>query len=66
MENSLTPKQLKLAVTRSIALDPDLSARIAQEVGFTPLWSRMTITELAAVWKVWERLTTTSEDRSDK
>ena len=56
MEN-LTPKQLKLAVTRSIAKDPDLSDRIAQVVGFTPLWSKMTVDQLYAVQLAWEILT---------
>ena len=56
MEN-LTPKQLKLAVTRSIAQDPGLSDRIAAAVQFTPLWSTMTVAQLFAVQMAWEILT---------
>jgi len=57
LDNQFTPKQLKLAVTRSIALDSTLSDRITQSVGFTPVWSRMTVLQLFAVQLAWEILT---------
>jgi len=55
--NDLTPKQLKMQVCKSIAQDPGLSDRITQVVGFTPLWSRMTVEQLMAVQLAWETLT---------
>jgi hypothetical protein len=57
MDNSLTPKQLKMQVCKSIAQDPSLSDRITQVVGFTPLWSRMTVEQLMAVQLAWQLLT---------
>ena len=57
MDNQFTRKQLKLAVTRSIALDPALSAKIVEAVGFEPVWSKMTVMQLAAVQLAWEILT---------
>jgi hypothetical protein len=55
--DNLTPKQLKLAVTKSIAQDSSLSEKIIQVVGFTPVWSKMTVMELAAVEIAWMILT---------
>jgi hypothetical protein len=56
MDNQFTPKQLKLAVTRSIALDPSLSAKIVEAVGFEPVWSKMTNEQLEKVQEAWENL----------
>jgi hypothetical protein len=57
MDNQFTPKQLKLAVTRSIALDSTLSDRLTAVLGFTPLWSKMTVSQLFFVQIAWKLLT---------
>jgi len=67
MNNHYSPKQLKLAVTRSIAIDPALSEKITAIVGFEPRWSKMSVEQLYAVQIAWEVLTnhTEREDNND-
>lgn len=61
--NNLTPKQLKLAVTKSIANDYSLADKIRKALGFEPRWSRMSVIQLAMLQQAWEKLMSEREDK---
>jgi hypothetical protein len=52
----MRPHDLKLALRKRLVLDTNLSATIAQMVGFEPKWATMSTIQLAMVALAWANL----------